>query len=170
MDPFLGQIIMFAGNFAPRGWALCDGQLLPIAANQALFSILGTTYGGDGKTTFALPDLRGRVAIHPGQGPGLTPRRLGEKAGTETVSMTVNNLPPHNPAMNVVNGDAKAATPAGNLPGNAQTQLYSSGQPSAQMNAQAIGNTGEGQPVPVVQPFECVNYIIALQGIFPSRE
>lgn len=170
MDPFIGQIIMFGGNFAPRGWAVCDGQLLSIGQHNALFSVIGTTYGGDGHTTFQLPDLRGRVAVHPGHGPGLTPRQIGEKAGAETVSMTVNNLPPHNHEMHVVNGDAKSATATGNLLGNAQAQVYSSAAPSGQMNPQAIGNTGGGQPVSVVQPFQCVNYIIALTGVFPSRD
>lgn len=169
MEPFIGQIMMFGGNFAPRGWALCDGQLLPIAQNTALFSILGTTYGGDGKTTFALPDLRGRVPMHPGHGPGLSARRLGEKGGAESVTLTISNLPSHNHTLNVVDDDAKSLTPAGNLLGNAQTQVYSSAAPSGQAGAQAISNTGGGVPVSNVQPFECVNYIIALEGIFPSR-
>ena len=95
-DPFIAEIIMFGGNFAPRGWAFCDGQLLSISSNSALFSILGTTYGGDGRTTFGLPDLRGRVAMHPGSGPGLTQRRLGEKSGMETVTLTTNQIPSHN--------------------------------------------------------------------------
>ena len=95
MDPFIGLIVMFGGNFAPRGWALCDGQLLSISSNSALFSILGTTYGGDGRTTFGLPDLRGRVPMHPGTGPGLSPRTLGQKSGTETVQLTTAQLPPH---------------------------------------------------------------------------
>jgi len=170
MEQFIGQIMMFGGNYAPRGWALCDGALLSIAQNSALFAIIGTSYGGDGHTTFQLPDLRGRVAMHPGHGPGLTPRRLGEQAGTEAVSMTVNNLPTHSHAMHVVNGDAKSPSAIGNLPGNAQTEVYSADAPSGQMNPAAIGNTGEGQPVPVVQPFQCVNYIIALTGVFPTRD
>lgn len=169
MEPFIGQIMMFAGDFAPEGWALCNGQLLSIASNTALFSILGTTYGGDGKTTFALPDLRGRVPMHPGKGPGLTPRQLGESAGAEAVSLTVNNLPAHNHTLNVFGGSAKSGTAAGNLLGNAQTEVYSSENPSKTMNPAAVGKTGEGQPVSVVQPFQCVNYVIALEGIFPSR-
>ena len=95
-EPFIAEIIMFGGNFAPRGWAFCDGQLLAINTNQALFSLLGTTYGGDGRTTFGLPDLRGRVPVHPGTGPGLTQRRLGEKGGTETNTMNINQMPEHN--------------------------------------------------------------------------
>src|SRR5262245_26202423 len=105
-DPFIAEIKMFGGNFAPLGWATCDGQLLPISQYTALFSLLGTTYGGDGVTNFALPDLRGRVPMHPGQGPGLSPRTLGEKAGTETVTLTTAQLPAHNHAANCV-------TPAG---------------------------------------------------------
>lgn len=169
MEPFIGQIIMFAGNFVPRGWALCDGQLLPISQHTALFSILGTTYGGDGKTTFALPDLRGRVAMHPGHGPGLSQRRLGEQGGVESATLTVANLPPHNHAFNVHAGDAKSPTAAGNLLGNAQTEVYSGEGPSGQLNAAAVANTGGGQPVALVQPFTCVNYIIALEGVYPSR-
>ena len=170
MEPFIGQIMMFAGNFAPRGWALCNGQLLPIASNTALFSILGTTYGGDGQTTFALPDLRGRVPMHMGQGPGLSPRKLGERGGRETDTLTVNNLPSHNHAMNAANADAKSASPAGNLLGNAQTQVYASGSAGAQMSTQSVSNTGENQPFSIMQPFECINFVIALQGIFPPRD
>ena len=108
-SPFIGQIIMFGGNFAPRGWALCDGQLLPISQNSALFSILGTTYGGDGRTSFGLPELRGRVAMHPGNGPGLSSRRLGERSGVETVTLGATQVPAHghNPVANAIG-------PAGN--------------------------------------------------------
>ncbi len=169
MDPILGQIIMFAGNFAPRGWAFCEGQLLPISQNTALYSLLGTTYGGDGKTTFALPDLRGRVPMHPGHGPGLTPRRLGEQGGAETVTLTTNNLPAHNHALNIHNGDSKITTAAGNLLGNAQTQVYSDEAASGQLSPAAVGSTGGSQPVSIMQPFNCVNYIIALEGVYPSR-
>lgn len=169
MEPFIGQIMMFAGNFAPRGWALCDGTLLAISQNSALFSILGTTYGGNGQTTFALPDLRGRVAVHPGNGPGLTPRTLGESSGTESVTLLANQLPPHNHTLNVVNDDSKSGTAANNLLGNAQTEVYSGESPNAQMNPAAIGVTGGGQPLPIMQPFQCVNFIIALEGVYPSR-
>jgi microcystin-dependent protein len=161
--------MMFGGDFAPQNWALCNGQLLSIAQNTALFSILGTTYGGDGKSTFALPDLRGRVPMHPGHGPGLSMRTLGESRGEEATTLGVNNLPPHNHSLQAVNNDAKSSTVDGNLLGNAQTQVYSSEAPSGSLGAAAIGNTGGGQPISVVQPFQCVNYIIALQGIFPSR-
>src|SRR5512140_216933 len=114
--PFIGEIVMFAGNFAPRSWALCNGQLLPIAQNTALFSILGTTYGGDGRTTFALPDLRGRVPVHPGQGPGLSNYVLGEMAGTENTTLLINNMPAHNHTLNAVSDAGDTAAPAGALP------------------------------------------------------
>jgi microcystin-dependent protein len=170
MEPFIGMIVQFGGTFAPRGWALCDGQLLDIASHSALFSILGASYGGDGRTTFALPDLRGRVAIHPGTGSGLTPRRIGEKSGAESVTLTVKNMPAHNHHYNAVNGDAKATTAAGNsLANNETTPIYSGGSPTAEMNPGVIGNTGNSQPFNIVQPFQCVNFIIALEGIFPSR-
>lgn len=162
--------MMFAGNFAPRGWALCDGQLLSIAQNQALFSLLGTTYGGDGRTTFALPDLRGRAPIHAGQGPGLSPRQLGERSGTESVTLTVNQMPAHNHALQVYAESAKTATVANNVLGNAQSETYSDQPPDGRMNPNAIGVTGEGQPVGVMSPFLAINFVIALQGVFPSRD
>lgn len=171
-EPFIGEIIMFGGNFAPRGWALCDGQLLSIASNTALFSILGTTYGGDGRTTFGLPDLRGRVAMHQGNGPGLSNRRLGQKGGVEAVTLSETQIPPHNHAANCV-------VPAGNTndavnnfwadDAGVSSGTYHSGPATNQMNPNAIGNTGGGQSHDNVQPFQCVNYIIALTGIYPSR-
>jgi microcystin-dependent protein len=171
-EPFIGEIKMFGGNFAPRGYAFCDGQLLSIAQNTALFSLLGTTYGGDGRTTFGLPDLRSRVPVHAGTGPGLSQYRLGQKAGAETVTLTVPNLPPHNHA-------ALAAGPAGNANdaiGNiwaddagVSSATYSSGSATGTMRGDAIGNTGSGQPMNNVPPYLAINFIIALQGIFPSR-
>lgn len=170
MDPFLGEIIMFGGNFAPRGWAMCDGQLLPINANQALFSILGTTYGGDGRTTFALPDLRGRVSMHPGNGNGLTPRRLGEKGGQENVTLTVNEMPNHNHQIHAANtgGDDTDPTTAKAF-GTASGDLYIDSAQGTAMQGEIVTNNGGGQSHTNVQPYECVNYIIALQGVFPSR-
>lgn len=174
-DPFIGEIRMFGGNFAPRGWALCNGQLLSIAQNTALFSILGTTYGGNGQTTFALPNLQCRLPMHPGNGPGLTPKVLGEEAGTETVTLLSSNMAPHTHPLMATNNDADNAHPVGNtLAASSATQgtiaNYTNAAPSGQMNPGSIGpNAGGGQPVQILNPFLCVNFIIALVGIFPSR-
>ncbi|PRQ04201.1 Phage Tail Collar Domain protein [Enhygromyxa salina] len=171
MEPFIGMIIQFGGNFAPRGWAFCDGQLLPIAENSALFSILGTSYGGDGVTSFGLPDLRGRAAVHPGNGPGLSHYRLGDKGGAEQVTLTVNQMPSHKHGYRAIAGDSKSTTAAGNALGNSApgNEIYSGGTPDSAMNEGVIANTGGGQPVQIIQPFQCVNFIIALVGIYPSR-
>ncbi len=175
-DPFIAEIIMFGGNFAPRGWAFCDGQLLPIAQNAALFSILGTTYGGDGRTTFGLPDLRGRIPMGPRNGPGLSDRRLGEESGVENVTLNTNQIPSHSHV-----ATANAVAPAGNsndAVGNfwaddagMASGTYHSGPANTTMNAAAveINDAGGGQPHTNIQPFLCVNFIIALTGIFPSR-
>ena len=169
----LGEIIQFAGNFAPDGYAAANGQLLPISQNTALFSLLGTTYGGNGQTTFALPDMRSRVPIHPGQGPGLSPYSLGQNGGTESTSLTVGNLPAHNhPAtLNAAGADADQNKPAGNSLATTTGNTYSAVAPSSAMNSGAVvvGLTGGNQPVPIIQPYLCVNFIIALEGIFPSR-
>lgn len=171
-SPFLGEIRMFAGNFAPRGWAFCNGQLLAISQNTALFSILGTTYGGNGQTTFALPDLRSRVPIHAGQGPGLSPYVLGEQIGAEAVTLQASQMPAHTHSLNGVASGGNQAAPGGNLPAVESTGTslnYSSAAANAVMNPAAIGPAGLGQPVPVTQPVLAVSFIIALQGIFPSR-
>ena len=180
-EPFIAQIVMFGGNFAPRSWAFCDGQLLPIAQNTALFSLLGTTYGGDGRTTFGLPDLRGRFPMHPGSGPGLSPRQLGQKSGTETTTLTVNQIPPHTHTGTgtvKVSGDAaNTSDPTGNT--LALAEAYSDQafpvSPAVPLKLRADSvevtnaNTGGGQSHSNMPPFQCVNFIIALQGIFPSR-
>lgn len=168
-EPFIGEIRMFGGNFAPRGWAYCDGQLLSIASNTALFSILGTTYGGDGRVTFALPDLRGRLPMHPGTGPGLSPRRLGDRAGVEAVTLTAAQLPAHNHPL-----VGTSATPTTAAPGGAQlptgsSRVYATGTPDAVLAASSIGSTGGSIPHENMPPFATVSFIIALQGIFPSR-
>ncbi|MFD1161722.1 phage tail protein [Hwangdonia seohaensis] len=170
-DPFIGQISMFAGNFAPRGWALCDGQLLPISQYSALFSILGTTYGGDGETTFALPDLRGRVPMHAGNGPGLTSRQLGQKFGSETNTLTVNQMPSHSHTVNAVTDDGNQSVPTGNLPAGTKVldKEYSNAASNTTMNANMINANGDNQPVNNIQPVLVINYIIALEGVYPSR-
>ena len=168
MEPFIGMVILFGGNFAPRGWALCDGQLLPISENTSLFSILGTTYGGDGRTTFALPDLRGRVPMHPGNGPGLTPRDLGQKLGEESVSLTVAQMPSHGHEMNVANVTADNDRPTGGM--LARGQIYSAtATPTATLNPTTIASNGGNQAHDNMQPSLGINYIIALQGVYPSR-
>lgn len=169
-DPTIGQITMFAGNFAPRNWAFCDGQLLPISENSALFSILGTTYGGDGRTTFGLPDLRSRVPIHAGRGPGLTERRLGAKGGSETNSLTQNQLPSHSHSLQGTSEPGTSNSPDGNIPAvNRDGILHYGSTANVGMGSGSIGETGGGQPVNNMQPYLGINYIIALQGIFPSR-
>ncbi len=170
MDPFIAQIVMFGGNFAPRGWAFCDGQLLSIAQNTALFSILGTTYGGDGRTTFGLPDLRGRVSIHPGHGPGLSNYQLGQKGGTETVTLTAAQMPSHNHQIHAANtgGDDTNPTTAKGF-AVAGDDLYIENTPATTMQSDIVSSVGGSQAHNNVQPFECVNYIIALVGTYPSR-
>lgn len=171
-DQFLGEIRMFIGNFAPLGWALCDGQLLAITSNTALFSLIGTTYGGDGRTTFALPDLRGRFPMHPGMGPGLSPRSLGQRGGQESVTLTEMQMPAHTHTANASSADADQVSPTGNVwaaePAGS-TALYHNAAPNTSMNPQAIGVAGGNHSHDNMSPFLCVNFIIALEGIYPSR-
>ena len=169
-EPFIGQIMAFGGNFAPRSWALCDGQLLPISQNQALFSILGTTYGGDGRTSFGLPDLRGRVPIHAGNGPALSPRRLGERGGSENVNLTVSQLPPHNHQVHIVKAAGDRPSPNNKtLAATTPNNSYSTAAADGTMRQDVVGLTGGGQSHSAMQPFLAINFIIALQGTFPSR-
>ena len=169
-DQYIGEIRMFAGTFAPRGWAFCEGQLLSIAQYTALFSLLGTTYGGDGRTTFALPDLRGRVPMHPGQGPGLSLRRLGEKGGVEQHTLTTQELPPHTHALYADSSVGTSSGPGGLAPARNAAGIPQYGPGSnVTLDASAVGTTGGGQPHSIMQPYLAVNYIIALEGIFPSR-
>jgi microcystin-dependent protein len=173
-DPYLGSIVMFAGNFAPQGWAFCAGQLLSISQNTALFSILGTTFGGDGIQTFALPDLRGRGPVGTGQGPGLSNINLGDTGGTETVTLSVANMPAHNHLVNCDNTGNSSTAPSGLIPGLANDRttslaLYSANPANATMNPSTVGMAGNGQPFNVRDPYLGINYIIALQGVFPSR-
>jgi microcystin-dependent protein len=174
MEGVIAEIRLFAGNFAPRSWAFCQGQILSIAQNTALFSLLGTTYGGNGQTTFALPDLRGRVAVGTGQGPGLSAVDLGEQAGAPTVTLIATEMPAHNHIMQVHNDTTgMAATGAGNFV-NSKTEsgeaiASSSNSPLATANPATIGITGGSQPHNNMQPYLGLNYIICLEGIYPSR-
>jgi len=175
-EPFLGQIILFGGNFAPQGWALCQGQLLSIPEYTALFSILGTTYGGNGTTNFALPDLRGRVPIAFGQGAGLQNYNLGEMIGSETVALTTNQIPSHSHSVNANKAHGNAASPADAylaetvVGDGTEGKTYSSTLSApAKLNSGSVQPTGGSQPHNNIQPVLGLNYIIALQGIYPSR-
>ena len=178
-NPFIGEIVMFAGNFAPRGWAFCEGQLLSINQNQALFSILGTTYGGDGRTTFGLPDLRGRAVIGPGTGPGLSPRQLGSRTGTETATLSVAQMPSHahtatgTAQVSLSNEVGTTSDTDGQYIANHLGGFNEDATPGAKLegvsSTTTINNTGWGQSHNNVQPSQTVNYIIALQGTYPSR-
>ncbi len=173
-EPFIAQIVMFGGNFAPRGWALCDGQLLAVAQNSSLFALLGTVYGGDGRTTFALPDLRGRLPRHQGSGPGLTPRQIGKKDGIEDVVLNPAQMPTHTHQLDgtTEQADSNAAgggDPTGKVLAFASTNIYSAVAPDSDFDASAVSDTGDDQEHSNIMPFLCVNFIIALTGIFPSR-
>jgi microcystin-dependent protein len=171
-EPFIGQIMCAAFNFAPRGWAELNGQLLPITQNTALFSLLGTQYGGNGQTTFALPDMRGRVLIHAGQGPGLTLRDQGESGGTETVTLTNGQLPAHTHTVTPQGSPADAAlvSPANGVPATkARTTLYAPGPGTVPMTPVLTSPAGSNAPVPKMQPYVTVRCFIATEGVFPSR-
>jgi microcystin-dependent protein len=161
----------FGFNFAPRNWAMCNGQILSIAQNTALFSLLGTTYGGNGQTTFALPDLRGRVNIHFGQGPGLSPYALGQVSGSETETLTINNLPGHTHtfAPKCVDGDAGFTIPTGHVLANTAANIYAAPAGTDVMAGGNTGPTGGSQPFPTLPPYLAINWCIAINGLFPSR-
>jgi microcystin-dependent protein len=170
--PFLGEIRMVGFNFAPQGWALCNGQLLAINQNTALFSLLGTTYGGDGVTNFALPNLQSRVPIHMGTGAGLSGYVIGQIGGSENVTLLANQMPTHTHAVNAVISGGNEATPASNFPAVESTGTsldYSGGPANTTMNPGMLASAGGSQPFSIIQPYLCVNFVIALQGIFPSR-
>ena len=173
-EPFIGQILMFGGNFAPRGWALCDGQLLLISQNTALFSLIGTTYGGDGRTTTGLPDLDGRVPMGPGTGPGLTTRRLGEKTGVETVTLTQDQMPIHRHSVMASPYPGEQAGPVTDGISNTFARGVGGHQYAANANQVAMADetlpsAGGGQAHNNLQPFLALHFIIALVGTFPSR-
>ena len=174
-EPFLGQLMTFAGNFCPRGWAAANGALLSISANSALFSLLGTQYGGDGRATFALPDLRGRVVIGPGHGPGLSPRRIGERGGAEAVALTEQQMPAHTHTATLRGADQPSTE---DNPANAyladfpdEQTIYGTGPANVNMGTGSVvvGNAGGSGTHQNMQPFQAITVCIALQGIFPSR-
>lgn len=174
-DPFVAEIRILPFNFPPRGWAFCDGQIMPISQNTALFSLLGTTYGGDGRSNFALPNLQGSVPMQPGQGPGLSYHDLGEQAGSTTVTLLQSEIPIHTHQISCVDGSrttGQVGSPAGAVlaKGGSNTSAYTSGVASnAQLNLNAVSTVGGSQPHNNMMPFLTLNFCIALQGIFPPR-
>ena len=175
-DPFIGQLAYFGFNFEPRGWAICDGRLLPISQYSALFALIGTIYGGNGQTTFALPDLRGRVPVHQGQGPGLSNRVLGEMAGTESVTLLPQQIPAHTHNLSATNAPVSTSATPGPavqfaMGGSGVLPFASdlSNTTSQTMHASTIGATGGGQPHQNMMPTLCGNICIATEGIFPAR-
>lgn len=174
-DPFVAEIRMFGFNFAPAGWATCDGQLLPLSQNTALFSLLGTTYGGDGRSNFALPNLQGSAAMHPGQGQGLSERFLGEMSGTQNVTLLVTEMPAHTHSPTNSKNAGGLTTPSGNMWGTASAakvaaNFYAPAAGSgAVMNAAASGINGGSQPHNNMMPYLTLTFCIALQGVFPAR-
>jgi microcystin-dependent protein len=177
-DQFVAEIRIFPFNFAPTGWATCDGQLMPISQNTALFSLLGTYYGGDGKSTFALPNLQGSAAMHSGQGQGLSERFLGEMSGSDSVTLLTSEIPFHTHTAQISNATATLAAPAGNVPAriaystgtqNGTGVAYSSNAPTVQMAPEALAASGGGLPHNNLQPYLVLTFCIAMQGIFPQR-
>ncbi|HTN37316.1 MAG TPA: tail fiber protein [Arachidicoccus sp.] len=180
MEPFLAQIMLFAGNFEVRGWAFCDGRLMSIAQNSALFALVGTVYGGDGVTTFGLPDLRGRSVVGMGNGPGLTPRVIGELSGSENTTLLMPNLPAHTHTLMANNAVSNAATPGSTVvlsqgpttgagPSAHTGNIYSTNAVNTSLSLSSIGVSGNNQPFSIMQPYLVLNYQIALEGVFPSR-
>ena len=169
-NPFIGEIRMVGCNFAPRGFAFCAGQLQSIAQNSALFALVGTTWGGDGQTTFGLPDMRGRLPISQGQGPGLSTRVMGERAGAESVTLSTAQIPAHSHTVSAASGGARSANPSGNLLGSGEADMYTHDSLNAvSMSANVIAQSGGNQPHDNMQPFLGINFVIALEGVFPSR-
>jgi len=171
MDPFLAEIRIFPFNFAPKGWAFCDGQILPLSQNTALFSLLGTTYGGDGKSNFALPNMQGNAPMHPGQGPGLSLHDLGETGGSDTVTLLESEIPSHSHGFVCSNADATAQSPAANkfAGGVGGIAMYATPGALSQLSDNALTPAGGDQPHNNMQPYLTLNFCIALQGVFPPR-
>lgn len=168
-QPYVGEIRMFAGNFAPAGWLFCDGTLLPISENETLFQLIGTTYGGDGQETFALPNMQSRVPLHMGTGPDGITYQQAEMSGVEQVTLTVQQIPVHSHSLLASTAASNAVGPAGNvLAQSAQASMYISDPPAVNLAASAVSSVGGSQPHDNMQPFLCINYIISLFGIFPS--
>lgn len=168
-QPFVGEIRMFAGNFPPAGWQFCDGQLVSISGNETLFQLIGTTYGGDGQSTFALPNLQSRVPLHMGQGAGLSLRPIAETAGVESVTLTTGQIPPHSHPFAASSESGTQSSGAGALLASGSTvRLFRPATPNQPMAATAITPAGSSQPHDNMQPYLCVNYIISMFGIFPS--
>lgn len=169
-EPYIGEIRMFAGNFAPVGWMFCAGQTLPISENDALFTLIGTTYGGDGQETFNLPNLASRVPIHMGTGPDGTTYQIGEMAGTEQETLTIQQIPNHTHPMTASTAPAQATNPTGSVTAQSSlVTLYSPEQPAVNLAASAITPVGGSQPHENCQPFLCINFIISLFGVFPQQ-
>lgn len=169
-EPFIAEIRIFAGNFAPRSWAFCDGQLLPVSQNTALFSLIGTTYGGDGRSTTALPNLQGRAPMHPGRGPGLTSRRLGQRGGVEMVTLSEAQMPNHTHQLEAAAEIGEERPAVGNaLALSTGATMYRASGTTAPMADQALPSAGGSQAHNNLQPFLTMNFIIALQGLYPSR-
>lgn len=167
-SPYVGEIRMFAGNFAPAGWAFCDGSILSIAENETLFNLIGTTYGGDGQTTFALPDLRGRLPMHMGNGAGLTPRVIGEMGGVESVTLTAQQMPIHSHAPRAVSGSGNQATPQNGVWAGSASSRYSTSAPNLAMNASLVNLCGSNQPHENRMPYLSISFIISLFGVYPT--
>jgi microcystin-dependent protein len=177
-DPFVAEIRIFPFNFAPKGWAFCNGQLLPLSQNTALFSLLGTTYGGDGKSNFALPNMQGSAPMAPGQGSGLTQRYLGESDGSNTVTLLMSEIPNHNHTFNCLTTDGTTAASSnnqlgrafkGSLQGSVSVNMYSTNQPNTNMAPSELAVTGGNQPHNNMMPYLTLNFCIAMQGVYPPR-
>lgn len=171
MDPFVAEIRIFPFNFPPKGWAFCNGQILPLSQNTALFSLLGTTYGGDGKSNFALPNIQGNAVMHPGQGPGLSLHDLGEIGGTETVTLLESEIPSHTHSLMAATLNSQSTTPTNNSLGRGNPiRVYTASGVTANMAANTVNPSGQSQPHNNMMPYLAMNFCIALQGVFPPRQ